>query len=1380
MESAIWLNRTGRIGGIAMKRWQMSRAGILNFWYYDEEEFHLEEGRLILRGANGSGKSVTMQSFIPLVLDGDKRPERLDPFGSRDRRLEYYLLGEADQGHIDRTGYIWLEFFHPLKNLYKTIGIGLRARRGVSQLGFWGFLLDDGRRINQDFYLYDYPLWIEQGKKVPLNRKSLEKEISAGGQVVQEQAAYRDMVNKAVFGFRENEFYKDLLKLLLELRSPKLSKDFKPSSIYEILTKALPPLMEEDMSSLSDVLEDMDQISDYLQELQLHLSELKNIENAYNRYNQFLLNTASIEVLEQRMQYTDVAKQVTFYEKKLFDTQQLQKDTINILDSSKQRIRVVEAQLEVLNRSEAMEKQRELEISEEQLNDINKQLVNVKNRIDQNGKMLKSISKIIEESRKKRSDMISQQQETLSNLEDLARIIEFGGHNLYHNLWSKGIPENNQWIKGWIGDLEVHKGRLKVAQKTAREEDEASKNAKEAEIRLGEVHQERITIEEEWRKQEEKLEAEKDTIREGIVQWHRNLEQLSVTGDRLRMMLQALTNISTEERSYEPVRNPVFDVYNQQKESLMENQMQLNQERQLLLQEKNNIQQELEKWKQEREPEPARKESRDLFRKERANGTGAPLFAACEFNETVDEVQRACLEETLEQAGLLDAWIFPGGKVGLIDLEKEEEIWIEPKDLTHEETLAKVLHPMPPHNSGLSEKDIIMALNSFEWASSKSGFAQEKKNSSEWLAADGTFRLGSLVGRNLSKSRAEYIGKEARLRTKQLTMMRLEEQIKILIEELRKIDEKLSSLNYNREKLEYEIEAFPNDQQLQKELENLAGVSYKLNQIIVQEKKEEFRYKQKLDIWRSLQIRLVEETADWSRLKKEHQINEAIKNCEDYRGNVSELNSLWTRYHELTQYLNNNIYQHEELKELVEKDREEVNYLEQRQISFSARIDQLKKLIHEMGIEEVHEQIKKRKAEKNDLDKKIEGLQDLRISQERELGEITSDLRGNQGQLEKEYKTLNIVIDRWKNEIKLGLIPSWKEFIMKIEDDKNIDGICRQVVKAYNVLYENISKDRIDKDFIDIFGKCSANLQDYALEIEGVDTGRMIILSKRDKMNPLPLSSLLDELIALENEQLALLTEKDRELYEEIILGSVGKAIRNRILRARDWVAQMDQLMRQRDTSSGLKLSLKWIPLARKTEEELDTETLVELLMRDGDRMNDEEIEQVINHFRSRIQRAKENATDDQGSLQRHIYQLMDYRSWFEFRLEHRKGEQPNYTELTDSKFNVLSGGEKAMSMYIPLFAATYSRYSDASPESPKIISLDEAFAGVDDANMRDMFQLLTDMGFDYMMTSQVLWGCYDTVPNLAIYELYRPKDAEVVTLLHYRWNGKVTELVED
>ena len=90
-------------------RWQANKIGLVNFWYYDEQEFPFAKGRMLLRGSNGSGKSVTMQSVVPLLLDGNVNPERLDPFGTRDRKMSNYLLEEED-GRDERTGYLYLEF----------------------------------------------------------------------------------------------------------------------------------------------------------------------------------------------------------------------------------------------------------------------------------------------------------------------------------------------------------------------------------------------------------------------------------------------------------------------------------------------------------------------------------------------------------------------------------------------------------------------------------------------------------------------------------------------------------------------------------------------------------------------------------------------------------------------------------------------------------------------------------------------------------------------------------------------------------------------------------------------------------------------------------------------------------------------------------------------------------------------------------------------------------------------------------------------------------------------------------------------------------------------------------------------------------------------
>ena len=46
-------------------------------------------------------------------------------------------------------------------------------------------------------------------------------------------------------------------------------------------------------------------------------------------------------------------------------------------------------------------------------------------------------------------------------------------------------------------------------------------------------------------------------------------------------------------------------------------------------------------------------------------------------------------------------------------------------------------------------------------------------------------------------------------------------------------------------------------------------------------------------------------------------------------------------------------------------------------------------------------------------------------------------------------------------------------------------------------------------------------------------------------------------------------------------------------------------------------------------------------------------------------------------------------------------------------------------------------------------------------------------LDLDYIMNSQVLWGCYPTVQRLHISELLRPLNANFVTVVNYLWNGK-------
>ena len=264
--------------------YKVNRIGLLNFWLYDEEEFDFADGNLLLRGTNGSGKSVTMQSFIPLILDGNKNPSRLDPFGSKDKRIEDYLLGSADSEQKDEAiGYLFMELYNAGKKKYVTLGIGLYAKKG-RPTDFWGFIIRDGKRIGQDLLLYH-----SRNEKILCTKKELRARLGADNIFAETAKEYKEAVNKYIFGFPNLDMYDEFINLLLQLRSPKLSKEYKPTKLMEILSGVLKPLSEEDLRPLSEAIEEMDKTKEKTVELQNDVKQLSNLLITYNNYNETIL-----------------------------------------------------------------------------------------------------------------------------------------------------------------------------------------------------------------------------------------------------------------------------------------------------------------------------------------------------------------------------------------------------------------------------------------------------------------------------------------------------------------------------------------------------------------------------------------------------------------------------------------------------------------------------------------------------------------------------------------------------------------------------------------------------------------------------------------------------------------------------------------------------------------------------------------------------------------------------------------------------------------------------------------------------------------------------------------------------------------------------------
>ena len=133
------------------ERWQPLRSGFVNLYRYDQEEFHYENGRLLLRGNNGTGKSRVLALQLPFLLDGEVIPQRLEPDADPAKKVEWNLLMGR---YSDRTGYTWIEFGRRDdrgEEHYMTLGCGLSAVEGQNGVRQWFFITTD--RIGKDLKL---------------------------------------------------------------------------------------------------------------------------------------------------------------------------------------------------------------------------------------------------------------------------------------------------------------------------------------------------------------------------------------------------------------------------------------------------------------------------------------------------------------------------------------------------------------------------------------------------------------------------------------------------------------------------------------------------------------------------------------------------------------------------------------------------------------------------------------------------------------------------------------------------------------------------------------------------------------------------------------------------------------------------------------------------------------------------------------------------------------------------------------------------------------------------------------------------------------------------------------------------------------------------
>ena len=1352
-------------------KWRANRIGLVDFWYYDEEEFKFLDGRMLLRGSNGSGKSVTMQSFIPVILDGNMRPNRLDPFGSTARKMENYLL-EEDDGRDERTGYLYMEFKREDTDTYMTIGIGMRARRN-KKMDVWYFGITDGRRIGRDFFLYK-----DVQNKIAYTKTELRNRIGDGGQVLDSQREYMEYVNRLLFGFETLDEYKEMLDLLIQLRTPKLSKDFKPTKINDILTSSLQTLSEDDLRPISEAIENMDSLKVNLDTLKESIKAGKQIQKVYDQYNKIVLYDKANSYEIALKEYDDCHKTALKLEETKLDCEEKLKKEQQCYDAIVQEEDVLTKERNSLNQSEATQLKEQEESYRKELHEWEKQKEEKEKQYNEKKERRIELENKVKEQEEKNDIYRDEIQEKLEEMEEYIEDIPFDEFEFFKQELLGNLDQSY--------DFESHKKLLQTYQKNVEDGVEILEKEKKYQEQYSdslqkydEIQKERDDIERTLKQYEILLHETKAEFIENLYRWERGNQQLKIPQNSIQEITR-IVEAWQQGDEYSNLETIIRKYLHEKEDELREELREIQAEEKEMVSSLHKKKEELTKWENAKDPEPERKKEVEENRK-RLKEKGipyTPFYKVIEFADSLKEEQASRLEEALLRMGILDALIVP--------LEYREQVLALEDGVCdtyffHDVNSVKenLLHALDV----AQEEDILLSqtiLNILRGI----GYQNEIGESHTWIDEKGNYRIGVLEGTITKQYEAKYIGVQARERYRKQQI----EYLKVECDELQKaveeIQEKVRQKEDEFSLLKQEYNEFPSGEDIKTAVDDYKEKERDYNRIGQEIEKSRILLEQQRQELERVRVE-VQSICSKTDLSVQLVVFEAAR--KDLREYSELLGQVQIVYNNYRNGLDNQKSQREYLEEVhidIDDILSEINRSNRKLSGIKQMIESIQKQLALTDYKMIEERLdfcikrlatipkERENCVKNstELEERIKNLEEKQEENKRLEEEI---------RVKKEQSRIAFEEEKDLGYVELGFIK-----------EQSLEESAKKISKMFYEDCKGKTKSDLSQSVQTAYYQWRGALSEYSLTLihlfdqdtEGQDNSNRKRIDLRGKYrgSQIVFRELIQRLEADIEEQSRLLSDKDRELFQEVLANTISKKIRARIQASKRWVDRMNELMESMKTSSGLKLNLRWKNRRAEKEGQMDTKVLVDLLQKDSEIMRPEEIERLSKHFRSKIEEARK-LSEEQSDLQSFhmiMKEVLDYRKWFEFQLESQKtGEKKK--ELTDRVFFTFSGGEKAMAMYVPLFSAVAAKYAAARKDAPKLISLDEAFAGVDEMNIKDMFRLMVEFEFDFMLNSQILWGDYETVPSIAIYQLVRPENAKCVGVISYVWNGIVRTLVE-
>jgi len=1340
-------------------RWQPLRLGLVELYHYDVEEFWFRDGHLLLRGNNGTGKSKVLSLTLPFLLDANLSASRVEPDGDRGKRMDWNLL--MDKRYERRIGYTWIEFGRHDSSgriFTLTLGCGLRAVAGRPGADPWFFITE--QRIGAD-------LWLTTPEKTALSRERLIEAIGTHGQVFPNAQSYRRAVDERLFRLGP-ERYDALVETLIQLRQPQLSKNPDERRLSEAMTHALRPLDRAALEDVAEAMSELDDIRRELEEIEAMRKAIGAFGTRYRRYAQIATRRRARTLRQAQTDFDNASRDVNAAQAELDEARAQVARHQSSQQSLDEQLAADEARLQVLRSDPVMRDATRISAARERAAECRMLVDEAAAREALASRQLTREAEAANRRRQQADSTRSQLEAAGSSASRLARQTGLSdGHA--RALQGIALPDGVSDLPAEAVSALLRNGRecelhrrdqTGVIRKRLREVDAAAQLRTRAQD-ARELHADAY---------DDASEAARDAtekLQEGGAHLLGAWRLFGSAAKTLRIphfdaLLDEVETWHGTLSGANPMRAALSRAHQLLEQSFAARAAEIADERRRWTLEQSELEAERDRLEAGEDQAPPVPHTRDVTF--RGHAGGAPFWQLVDFASHLPSGARAGLEAALEASGLLDAWVLPEGTA--IDPHTNDVMLTVRPPCAR--SLADWLIPtIPATGTGASvdAQTLSALLRSIACAE------HEPVETETWVSPSGEFRLGSARGAWM-KSQARYIGHAAREAARRARLADIARHLGELEAALAGCGSAAAHLAERREQARSEYERAPPDDGLLRLHAEHNSAEHQRRDAQTRLGEAESKLAQAENSLARARDDLALDARDLNLPSTAADLDLIERALGDYRIAVIELaNAVGQHKAALTELAEQTL----RYTQAGESQKSAIDDYREKQKLSSAASETVATLQATVG-RQVDELLSEIDATERAMRKHERALKDARAAL------VVAAAR--RGTAEQKHADFNEKLEE-RSQARKTACEKLQAYTMQTgfvsiaipeltlpegTDPWGIDTaltVARRTEQALSDVpadepdWDRIQRE-IGRDFTEL--QSTMSTQGHSATAEPSDHGLIVrIVYQQRPERPDTLEQRLEKEIA---EQRLILSAQERALLEEHLEKEIAANLQRMIRDTEERVTAINVELDKRPTSTGMRYRLVWEPLPESDENAVPGLGLARkrLLNTSADAWSAQDRKLVGEFLQARIE--AERQRDERGTLYDSLARAVDYRRWHQFTVE--RNQDRHWKPLSGPA----SSGERALGLTVPLFAAASSHYESSDAHAPRLVLLDEAFAGIDDEARASCMGLIREFDLDFVMTSEREWGCYAEIPGLSICQLVRREGMDAVFVSRWSWDG--------